>query len=76
MTSPVAFGFASLGCACVVIGVRVWSRRNETTQHDDRLVGGGRWGHASNWLRVRGTAIAFVAIGITLLFIAAGGLVA
>ncbi|HET6953395.1 MAG TPA: hypothetical protein VFI47_23655 [Acidimicrobiales bacterium] len=66
MTGLVSLGLALLGSWCVWLGAREWRRREEEIAADDAFLGAGRWGHRSNWLRVRGHAVAFVAVGLVL----------
>jgi len=72
MTGLVSLGFGVLGSWCVWFGTSEWRRREEETAADDAFFGGGRWGHRSNWLRVRGNAIAFVAVGLVFVVVVAG----
>lgn len=76
MSGIVSLGFGVLGSWCVWFGTSEWRRREEETAADDAFIRGGRWGHRSNWLRIRGNAIGFVAVGLVLVVVAGARVVA
>jgi hypothetical protein len=76
MTGLVSLGLGVVGSWCVWFGASEWRRREEETAAADAFVGGGRWGHRSNWLRICGNAIAFVAVGLVLVVAAGARVVA
>jgi hypothetical protein len=76
MTHVETLGLAAIGGLCVWIGLRWWHTREVETAADDAFFGGGRLGHRSNWLRIRGNAVGLVAIGLALIVVACARLVA
>jgi hypothetical protein len=70
VTGLVSVGFALLGTWCLWFGATEWRRREEETVTDDAFIGAGRWGHRSNWMRIRCNAIAFVVVGLVLVVLA------
>jgi hypothetical protein len=76
MTQLVTLGLAAVGALCIWIGMRWWHRRHAETAADDAFFGTGRWSHRSNWLRIRGNAVAFVTIGLVLVVVAGARLIA
>lgn len=76
MKHLVTLGLAMIGALCISIGVRWWYTRYAETAADDAFFGTGQWRHRSNWLRIRGNAVAFVAIGLVLVVVAGARLIA
>ena len=75
MTHLVTLGLAAIGVLCVWTGIREWHTRHTETAAADAFFGAGPWRHRSNWLRIRGSAVAFVAIGLVLIVVTGARLV-